>query len=103
MSESHQRRWFGTDGIRGRACVEPLTAPTMVALGAAAAEVLVPRYATDGRWPLCVIGKDTRQSGDLLEHAIAAGLSAHGVDVRLAGVVPTPAVAERSSTIRSLM
>lgn len=93
MSESQQRRWFGTDGIRGRAGIEPLTATTMLALGAAAAEVLVPRYATDGRWPLCVIGKDTRLSGDLLEHSVAAGLSAVGVDVRLAGVVPTPAVA----------
>ncbi len=88
-----QRRWFGTDGIRGRAGAEPLTVDMMVALGAAAAEVLVPRYARDGRWPLCVIGKDTRQSGDMLEHAVAAGLSSRGVDVRLAGVVPTPAVA----------
>lgn len=73
--------------------MEPLTVDTMVALGAAAAEVLVPRYARDGRWPVCVIGKDTRQSGDMLEHAVAAGLSSRGVDVRLAGVVPTPAVA----------
>ena len=90
---NNQRRWFGTDGIRGLAGAEPLTAKTVVTLGAAAADVLSSRYAKDGQWPLCVIGKDTRQSGDMLEHAIAAGLSSRGVDVRLAGVVPTPAVA----------
>jgi phosphoglucosamine mutase len=88
-----QRRWFGTDGIRGPAGVEPLTAQTTLVLGIAAAEVLCKRYGRDGQWPLCVIGKDTRQSGDMLENAIAAGLSSRGVDVRLAGVVPTPAVA----------
>ena len=90
---NHQRRWFGTDGIRGLAGAEPLTAPTLVSLGAAAADILSKRYTKPGQWPLCVIGKDTRQSGDMLEHAIAAGLSSRGVDVRLAGVVPTPAVA----------
>jgi phosphoglucosamine mutase len=87
-----ERTLFGTDGIRGKAGEYPLTVETVVKLGQAAAEVLL-----DGRagsdWPIVVIGKDTRQSGDMFESAIAAGLNSRGVDVRLAGVVPTPAIA----------
>jgi phosphoglucosamine mutase len=82
-----QSRLFGTDGIRGRANVEPLTPELAVAFGRAVA-------AKFGRpsQPV-VIGRDTRLSGPMLEQAVAAGVAAMGVDVLLAGVVPTPAVA----------
>lgn len=87
-----ERTLFGTDGIRGRAGVYPLTAEMALKLGQVAADVLLnDRYGH--HWPKVVIGKDTRQSGDMFEAAVAAGLNSRGVDVRLAGVVPTPAVA----------
>src|SRR5690349_684539 len=75
---------FGTDGVRGVANSE-LTPEYVLALGRAAARVLdVDRL---------VIGRDTRASGPLLESALAAGAAAEGVNVELAGIVPTPAVA----------
>jgi phosphoglucosamine mutase len=82
-----QSRLFGTDGIRGRANEEPLTPELAVAFGRAVAA----KFGRPGR-PL-VIGRDTRLSGPMLEQAVAAGASAMGIDVVLAGVVPTPAVA----------
>lgn len=87
-----ERILFGTDGIRGKAGVHPLNAATVLKLGQAAADVLLAKDDS-GSWPVVVIGKDTRQSGDMLESAIAAGLNSRGVDVRLAGVIPTPAIA----------
>ena len=102
---------FGTDGIRGRAGVYPLTPETVLRLGQAAAEVfanqqgsideptLSDRFNRD--WPTVVIGKDTRQSCDMLEAAIAAGLNSRGVDVRLVGVIPTPAVAMLTKEINA--
>ena len=75
---------FGTDGLRGRANVE-LTAELALRLGRAAAQVL-----GSGTW---YIGRDTRRSGPMLEGAVAAGLAAEGADVRLLGVLPTPAIA----------
>lgn len=90
------RQLFGTDGIRGEAGVYPLDAETVLRLGQAAADVFLSLRSERGdrhTWPSVVIGKDTRQSGDMLETAIAAGLNSRGVDVRLAGVIPTPAVA----------
>jgi len=93
MSEDG-RRFFGTDGIRGKANEPPLTPEFAVRLGQAAAAVfLETRAATVREWPAAVIGRDTRQSCDMLECAVAAGLESRGVDVRFAGVVPTPAVA----------
>ncbi len=90
---SKQRTLFGTDGIRGKAGVYPLVPDLVLRLGQAAADVLLAdRDSSD--WPIVVIGKDTRQSGDMLEAAIAAGLNSRGIDVRLAGVIPTPAVAQ---------
>ena len=88
------RRYFGTDGIRGRANEGPLVPGFVVRVGEAAAEVFLARRGESRTWPLVVIGKDTRQSCDMLEAAIAAGLTSRGIDVRLAGVVPTPAVAQ---------
>lgn len=91
------RQLFGTDGIRGEAGKYPLDAETVLRLGQAAADVFLALRAERGDrhhdWPSVVIGKDTRQSGDMLETAIAAGLNSRGIDVRLAGVIPTPAVA----------
>lgn len=87
------RQFFGTDGIRGCANVFPLTAEFVVRLGQAAAEVFLESRDDTRLWPTVVIGKDTRQSGDMFESAISAGLNSRGIDVRLAGVIPTPAVA----------
>jgi len=81
---------FGTDGVRGLANVEPVTVDTALRLGRAVADVCHP--ATPNRQRL-VIGKDTRWSGDMLESALAAGVCSRGVDVLLAGSIPTPAVA----------
>jgi len=94
------RKYFGTDGIRGPANSHPLTPEFVVRLGAAAAATFLKRSTASevaGTWgnprPAVVVGKDTRASGDMLEAAIASGLASRGVDVRLAGVIPTPAVA----------
>jgi phosphoglucosamine mutase len=82
-----ESRLFGTDGIRGRANEEPLTPEFAVAFGRAVAA----KFGQAGQQ--IVIGRDTRISGPMLEQAVAAGVAAMGVDVRLIGVVPTPAVA----------
>ncbi|MBX5476186.1 MAG: phosphoglucosamine mutase [Clostridia bacterium] len=82
-------RLFGTDGVRGRANVE-LTPELALALGRAAAEVLGGGRAARPRF---VIGRDTRASGPMLEHALVAGLLSAGADVTLLGVVSTPGVA----------
>jgi phosphoglucosamine mutase len=82
---------FGTDGIRGIANQEPLTAGSVVKLGQAAATSLA---AVDNQPSRAVlVGRDTRASGDFLEAALAAGLASAGLDVLLAGPIPTPAVA----------
>ncbi|WP_425148446.1 phosphoglucosamine mutase [Deinococcus sp.] len=83
------RKYFGTDGVRSVAGEFPLTAEWVMRLGAAAAEVL--KAQTSGRTSV-VIGKDTRQSGDMLEAALAAGLTSRGVQVVHLGVLPTPGV-----------
>jgi len=82
-----QKKYFGTDGIRGRAGVEPITPEFMLRLGRAIGRVLGDGHA------LVLIGKDTRISGYMLESALEAGLVAVGADVRLLGPMPTPAVA----------
>lgn len=82
-------RLFGTDGARGVANVE-LTAELAMNIGRAAAMVLV---NDEVKHPTILIGKDTRLSGDMLEGAIIAGLCSVGANVKLLGVVPTPAVA----------
>ncbi|MAY97551.1 MAG: phosphoglucosamine mutase [Nocardioides sp.] len=83
-------RLFGTDGVRGLANGD-LTADLALRLGEAAARVLVGQV--DGRRPLAVVGRDTRISGQFLEHAVVAGLASAGVDVLRLRVVPTPGVA----------
>lgn len=79
-------RLFGTDGIRGVAD-EDLTADLVVALGRAAGEVLAPDGGS------VVVGRDTRLSGPMLEDALVDGLCSAGARVRLAGILPTPAIA----------
>ena len=89
-------KYFGTDGVRGRAN-DTLTPELAYALGRAAATVLaLERHM--GR-PLLLIGKDTRISGDMLEAALAAGITAAGCDVLLLGVIPTPGVAVLTRTM----
>jgi phosphoglucosamine mutase len=84
------RRLFGTDGVRGLANAE-LTVELALALASAAAEVLVPTGGA--RRGVAVLGRDPRASGEMLAAAVTAGLTAAGVDVLDAGVLPTPAVA----------
>ena len=83
-----KRQHFGTDGVRGVAGIHPLTSNWVLDLGRASAEVL----KTQKQSPTVVIGKDTRKSGDMLEAALAAGLTAQGVNVVHLGVIPTPGV-----------
>ncbi|MGD8497664.1 MAG: phosphoglucosamine mutase [Chromatiales bacterium] len=90
-----EKRFFGTDGIRGRVGREPMTAEFILKLGWAAGRVLV----GDGH-PLALIGKDTRISGYMMESALQAGLSAAGVHIRLLGPMPTPAIAYLTRTLR---
>lgn len=91
---------FGTDGIRGRVGVEPMTATNMLKLGQAAGRVLAAN-AKGGIKRRVLIGKDTRVSGYMIESALEAGLIAAGVDVRLLGPLPTPAIAYLTRTFRA--
>lgn len=83
-----ERKYFGTDGVRAVAGEFPLTPAWVMTLGAAAGEVFKRRNPRAS----VVIGKDTRQSGDMLEAALAAGLTSRGVTVIHVGVLPTPGV-----------
>jgi phosphoglucosamine mutase len=90
------RKYFGTDGIRGRVGEYPTTAEFMLKLGWAAGRVL----SGIGRGKV-LIGKDTRISGYMFESALEAGLSAAGVDIRLLGPMPTPAIAYLTRTLHA--
>lgn len=94
------RKYFGTDGIRGRVGEFPITPQFVMSLGYAAGKVLANAEHTVGERPAVLIGKDTRISGYMLESALQAGLIAAGVDVYLAGPIPTPAVAYLTRTLR---
>lgn len=85
---------FGTDGVRDKANQGNMTAETALKLGRAVALYFKERYETSPVRPTIVIGRDPRLSGSMLESALAAGICSGGVDVRLLGVVPTPAVAQ---------
>lgn len=98
-----ERKIFGTDGVRGTANVEPVTAETALKLGRAAAHVFkkrVPVARGGGRHKI-VIGKDTRLSGYMLENAIASGILSMGVDVLMIGPLPTPGVAYITRSLRA--
>jgi len=92
------KKYFGTDGIRGRMGDEPITPQTVLKLGWAAGRVLAKGGPDHAK---VLIGKDTRVSGYLLESALEAGLSAAGVDIRLLGPMPTPAIAYLTRTARA--
>ena len=91
------RRFFGTDGIRGTANTEPMTAATALKVGMAAGSQFI---RGDHRHRV-VIGKDTRLSGYMLEPALVAGFIAVGMDVVLVGPMPTPAVAMLTRSLRA--
>jgi phosphoglucosamine mutase len=82
------RSLFGTDGVRGRANSEPMTAETAMRIGMAAGQV----FNRGGHRHRAVIGKDTRLSGYMIEQALTAGFLSVGIDVLLLGPLPTPAV-----------
>ena len=86
------RKYFGTDGIRGKTGENPITPEFFVKLGYAAGIVLT-RSCKNKKKPIVVIGKDTRISGYMLESALESGFSSAGVDVLLTGPIPTPAIA----------
>ncbi len=114
-----QRKYFGTDGVRGRVGEAPITPELVMHLGYAAGRVLAQGAAhdavagaaqaggihgsgarADGERPGVLIGKDTRISGYLLEASLEAGLSAAGVDVYLCGPLPTPGIAHLTRALR---
>lgn len=91
-----QRRYFGTDGVRGLVGKYPITAEFVMKLGYAAGKIL----AAQGTKKV-LIGKDTRISGYMLESALEAGFSAAGVDIGLLGPMPTPGIAYLTKTFRA--
>ncbi len=103
MTSPSANRIFGTDGVRGRANQEPVTAETALKLGRAAAHVFK-NLNTESRnreKHRIVIGKDTRLSGYMLENALASGILSMGVDVLLIGPLPTPGVARITHALRA--
>ncbi|MBM3876050.1 MAG: phosphoglucosamine mutase [Verrucomicrobia bacterium] len=100
---SAQKRLFGTDGVRGTANMEPVTAETALKLGRAAAHVFKnSEFGSRGRGKhKIVIGKDTRLSGYMLENALSAGILSMGVDVLFIGPLPTPGVAYVTRSLRA--
>ncbi|HVI59182.1 MAG TPA: phosphoglucosamine mutase [Luteimonas sp.] len=102
------RKYFGTDGIRGRVGEGPISADFMLRLGNAYGHALLAASRAAGgkrggewRKPQVIIGKDTRISNYMFEAALEAGLSAAGVDVQLMGPMPTPAVAHLTRSLRA--
>ncbi|MBA5605120.1 phosphoglucosamine mutase [Duganella sp. FT3S] len=93
------RKYFGTDGVRGLVGEAPITPDFVMRLGYAAGKVLA-KARSGGSKPTVLIGKDTRISGYMLEAALEAGFSAAGVDVMLAGPMPTPAIAYLTRALR---
>ena len=91
------RKFFGTDGVRGRANTAPMTAEMALKLGAAAGQY----FARGAAGRRVVIGKDTRRSGYMIEHALTAGLTSVGMDVFLLGPIPTPAVGMLTRSMRA--
>ena len=93
-----KRSYFGTDGIRGQANQYPMTAEVALRAGLAAGKLF---RSADDRRHLVVIGKDTRLSGYMIEPALVAGFTSVGMDVRLFGPLPTPAVAMMTRSMRA--
>lgn len=100
---STPKKIFGTDGVRGTANIEPVTAETALKLGRAAGHVfknLQSRSRSHGRHKI-VLGKDTRLSGYMIENAISSGILSMGVDVLFIGPLPTPGVAYVTRSLRA--
>src|SRR5882724_9970078 len=100
---SQHKKIFGTDGVRGTANIEPVTAETALKLGRAAGHVfknLETQSRGRGKHKI-VIGKDTRLSGYMLENAISSGILSMGVDVLFIGPLPTPGVAYVTRSLRA--
>src|ERR1043166_4316527 len=98
-----RKRTLGTDGVRGIANVDPVTAETALKLGRAAAHVFKNLEAQSrgrGRHRI-VIGKDTRLSGYMIENALSSGILSMGVDVLFIGPLPTPGVAYVTRSLRA--
>ena len=92
-----KRKYFGTDGIRGRVGASPITPEFCLRLSNALGRV----FTVDGRKPKVLIGKDTRISGYMLESVLQSGLISAGADVSLLGPMPTPAIAYLTRTLRA--
>lgn len=93
---SHERRYFGTDGVRGKVGEYPITPDFVLKLGWAAGRVLAKQGSKK-----VIIGKDTRISGYMLESALEAGLAAAGLKAIFTGPMPTPAIAYLTQTLRA--
>src|SRR5471030_2559527 len=91
------RKLFGTDGIRGTANVEPMTAETALKVAMAAGA----RFRRGDHRHLVIIGKDTRLSGYMIEPALTAGFISMGMDVILVGPLPTPAISMLTNSMRA--
>src|SRR5881397_3104427 len=100
---SEPKKIFGTDGVRGTANIEPVTAETALKLGRAAGHVFkhLQTIAQDRGKHKIVLGKDTRLSGYMLENAISSGILSMGVDVLFIGPLPTPGVAYVTRSLRA--
>src|SRR5271157_4555397 len=100
---SKVRKIFGTDGVRGTANIEPVTAETALKLGRAAGHVFrtLQAQARDRVRHRIVLGKDTRLSGYMLENALSSGILSMGVDVLFIGPLPTPGVAYVTRSLRA--
>ncbi len=91
------RKYFGTDGVRGKANIHPMTAEMALKLGAAVGQY----FASHEGSKRVIIGKDTRRSGYMIENALVAGLLSVGMDAYLLGPVPTPAVGMLTRSMRA--
>src|SRR3974390_1439194 len=98
-----EKKIFGTDGVRGTANIEPVTAETALKLGRAAGHVFktLEGHSRGQSRHRIVLGKDTRLSGYLLENAISSGILSMGVDVLFIGPLPTPGVAYVTRSLRA--
>lgn len=92
-----KKRYFGTDGVRGEANKWPMTAETALHLGMAAGTY----FKSTGQNNIVIIGKDTRRSGYMVEFALVSGFAAVGMDVRILGPIPTPAVGILTRSLRA--
>lgn len=91
------RKLFGTDGVRGKANVYPMTAEMALNIGKAVAHL----FKQNDRRPRIIVGKDTRISGYILEHAIVSGICSMGVDAIMVGPMPTPGIAYLTLSMRA--